>query len=148
MDRWWRGMGAGTISVHTRRAIDRDPGITTAHERGGWDDGVVPRGWCAAWGRHWQTAAAEAAVEAGAGAGRKARETNGSATCLCVVVDVLIGQRARAQQAHPSDPSGGQLHLMSSARRGDWRCDVRVVGILIRDSIITTIIIIILEYLS
>jgi len=58
--------------------------------------------------------------------------TDGSATCLCSVVvrgvDALIGQRARAQQTHPSDPSGGQLHLMSSARRGDCRrCDVRVV---------------------
>jgi len=59
--------------------------------------------------------------------------TDGSATCLCSVVvrgvDALIGQRARAQQTHPPDPSGGQLHLMSSARRGDCRrCDVRVVG--------------------
>jgi len=59
--------------------------------------------------------------------------TDGSATCLCSVVvrgvDALIGQRARAQQTYPSDPSGGQLHLMSSARRGDCRrCDVRVVG--------------------
>lgn len=48
---------------------------------------------------------------------------DGSATCLCAVVsggvDVLISQRACAQQAHPTDPSGGQLHLMSSARRGD-----------------------------
>lgn len=63
-----RGMGARTISVYTRRAIDRDPGNNNGERVGRWW-GSMSRGRRAVRGRHWQTAVAEAAAGAG-GQGR------------------------------------------------------------------------------